>query len=282
MSSDRRSQSEMRWIDAKSLDWRAGLRELWGHRELIGAFALRDLQVRYRQTAVGIAWVCLQPLTQLLIFATFFGWLGRNPSGEGVCYPVAVLCGLVIWQVFALAVQTATASLVNHRAMITKIYFPRIALPLAAVLACAVEFVVGWLFLLGAAWWYRVPPSPLWLVSLLALPLVALAAYGVGAWTSALNALYRDVGHAIPFLMQLAFFATPIVFVSRVLVPERWRIWLAINPLSSLVELFRACWLGLPPPSTTAVLLSATSLVALVVSGTIFFHRVERMLVDRV
>lgn len=282
MSSDPEPMAEMRWIDALSPAWRIDLRVLWDYRELLWALALRDLQVRYRQTAIGIAWVCLQPLAQLVLFAKFFGWLGKNPSGDGSCYPVAVLCGLIVWQVFALSVTTATQSLVNHRAMITKIYFPRIVLPLAAVLACSVEFLVGWLFLLATACFFGVPPSPWWLLSLLALPLVVLTALGISSWTSALNAIYRDVGYVIPFLMQLGFFVTPVVFVSHVLIPARWQPLLALNPLSSVIELFRSCWLGVPTPSATILLIGASSLVVLVVSGLTFFQRVERILVDRV
>lgn len=282
MNSAQDPQGEMRWTDASSPPWRIDFLNLWDYRELIWVLALRDLQVRYRQTVVGLAWVCLQPLTQLVIFSTFFGWLGRTPSREGVSYQVVVLCGLVLWQVFALAVQTATTSLVNHRAMITKIYFPRIILPLAAVLACSVEFVIGWLFILGAAFWYGLPPSPLWLLSALALPIVALTAFGISSWTSALNAMYRDVGYLIPFLMQIGFFLTPVVFMLQVVIPARWQPLLALNPLTSIIELFRACWLGVPLPSTAILVVSAVSLTVIVLSGMTFFQRVERILVDRV
>jgi lipopolysaccharide transport system permease protein len=278
----RKPQDEMQWTNAGAPAWRIDLLQLWDYRELILVFALRDLQVRYRQTVIGLAWVFLQPLTQLVIFVTFFGWLDTNPSGEGIPYPVAVLCGLILWQVFALAVQTGTTSLVNHRAMITKIYFPRIVLPMAAVLACSVEFFIGWLFLLGAAFWFRLPPSPVWLLSLLALPIVSLTALGISSWTSALNAMYRDVGHVIPFLMQIGFFLTPVVFVSQVLIPARWQPVMALNPLSSTIELFRSCWLEVPAPSGVSLLISALSLLAVVFSGMAFFHRVERILVDRV
>jgi lipopolysaccharide transport system permease protein len=264
-----------------------GLPELWRYRELVGFLALRDLKVRYKQSLLGAAWAVLQPLATLAVFAGLFSALlgpGRMPGAPGVPYAVSTFCGLAIWQLFARAVVAGSDSLVVNQALVTKVWFPRLAVPLAPVLASLVDFALALGVLLALLVWHGVAPGG----ALALLPLVVLlavaAALGVSLWLAAVNALYRDVRLALPFLVQLWMLVTPVVYATpRVL--EGRPAWLAqlyaINPMAGIVEGFRFTLLGGEAPG--AMLATSAAVTAcLFASGLVVFRRLERSFADRV
>ena len=221
------------------------LRDLWLYRELLYFLVWRDIKVRYKQTALGVAWVVMQPVLTALIFSVFLGALARVPTdADDLPYPLFVFAGLLPWTFFSGAVANSGNSLVGSAHLITKVYFPRVLIPVAAVGARLVDFLISFAVLGGLLAFYRVWPG--W--NLLMLPamvaLVALLALGVGLWTSAANVRYRDVGVALPVLVQLWMFASPVVYPVR-LVPEAWRGWYSLNPLVGVISGFRSALLGL-------------------------------------
>jgi lipopolysaccharide transport system permease protein len=268
-----------RVIIRPSRGWRAlDLAELWRFRELVFFLALRDVKVRYKQTALGISWVVLQPLLAMGIFSIVFGQSGRVTS-EGTPYALFVLSGLVPWFYFGNATSGASGSIVGNTQLISKVYFPRLAIPLAAVLANLVDLSIGLLLVLVALAISGVPLS----ASLIALPLLVvwemLAALGVSLWLAALDVQYRDVRYAVPFFIQVWFFATPVVY-SLVDVGERWRPVLALNPMSGVIAGFRWALLGTGDPPLAALALSSAIVVALLGTGLLYFRRMERSFAD--
>lgn len=262
-----------------SRGWLAlNLRELWQYRELIGFFVWRDIKVRYRQTLLGAAWAVIQPFFTMVVFSIFFGNLARVPS-DNVPYPIFSYAALLPWQLFAKALNDASRSLVGGRHMLTKVYFPRLTLPLASILGGLVDFAIAFLVLLGMMWYYRVPPTPQAWTVLLFLPLALLTALGVGLWLSALNVLYRDVAYALPFLTQAWMFITPIAY-SSTLVPEKWRLVYALNPMAGVVNGFRWALLGTPTGPDVSMAVSVAVAMALLLSGLFFFRRMERLFAD--
>ena len=258
--------------------WRAlDLRELWRFRELVFFLAWRDVTVRYKQTALGIAWVLLQPLLAMGIFSIVFGQ--RGLATDGVPYPLFVVSGLVPWFYFANATSGASGSIVGNTQLISKVYFPRLAIPLAAILANLVDLGIGLLLELvllasfGIAFTWQ----------LLALPalvaLVVLTALGVSVWLSALDVQYRDVRYAVPFLMQVWLFATPVIYGPGD-VPERWRPILALNPMTGVIDGFRWALLGTADPPLAGLAASALLVVLLLGSGLLYFRRMERTFAD--
>jgi lipopolysaccharide transport system permease protein len=254
------------------------LGELWRHRELAFFMAWRDVRLRYRQTALGAGWAILQPLTTTLVFTIFFGRLGKMPS-DGVPYPVFALAALVPWQLFAYALLQSSNSLVDNRAILSKVYFPRIVVPVASLGAGVVDFLVSALILGGAMAFYGMGLS--WRAA--ALPAFALlglvAALGVGLWLGTLNVRYRDIRHTVPFLTQLWLFATPIAYPAS-LVPERWRAWLGLNPMAGVVEGFRWALFGTGAFPAALLAISTAMAVAALVSGAYYFRRMERGFAD--
>ena len=262
-----------------SAGWRAlDLAELWRYRELLWFLALRDIQLRYKQTVLGVAWAVLQPLLTMVIFTVFFGMLAKLPS-DGVPYPLFVLVGLLPWQLFAYALTQSSNSLVAEQRLITKVYFPRLLVPLASVIAGLADFAVALLLVLGAMLVYGVPPS--WnLLALPALVLFAVAtALSVGVWLAALNVQYRDVRYTVPFLTQIWMFATPVAYPST-LVPEAYRPFYGRNPLAGVVEGFRWALLGQGEAPTALMAVSALTVLALLVGGMYYFRRLERQFAD--
>ncbi len=262
-----------------SRGWTAlNLRELWHYRELVYFLTWRDIQVRYKQTALGVAWIVLQPLLTTLVLTVIFGNLARLPS-DGLPYAVFALAGLVPWNFFAGAFSRGSLSLVGSANLISKVYFPRLAIPIASVLAGAADLAIALVVLFGLALYYGLAPT----AAVVALPLYLLlalgAALGVGLWLSALSVQYRDVAHVVPFFTQLWFYATPVVYPVS-LVPERWRVWLGLNPMASVAEGFRWAVLGKAPPPAAMVLLSVGVVAALLVSGAYVFRRMERTFAD--
>jgi lipopolysaccharide transport system permease protein len=257
---------------------RIGFRELWKGRELLYVLLWRDLKVRYRQTVLGVGWVLVQPLIGMLIFTWIFNRVARFDAGLGVPYALFVLGGLLPWTLLASGVQGAGNSLLNGAHLISKIYFPRLLLPLAAVLVALVDLAVSSLLFGAALLYYGQAPG----LTILALPLVLLVgialALGVGLWLAALNIRYRDVRVLIPFLLQVWMYATPVVYPLHVL-PDRVQFWVLANPATGVIEAFRACVLGLPWPGRSFGLAAALTL-ALLSTGALLFRRAERSLAD--
>jgi lipopolysaccharide transport system permease protein len=261
-----------------STGWAAlRLGDLWTYRELLFFLVWRDVKVRYKQTALGVAWAVLQPLLTMFVFSLFFGRLARMAS-DGLPYPVFNLAGLVPWTFFAFGLNEAATSVVGSRHLITKVYFPRLAIPLATVLAGLVDFAIAFLLLLLVMAWYGIVPG---LEALFVIPLVLLAfvtALGVGLWLAALNVQYRDVRYVLPFLTQLWLFATPIVYPTS-LVPAPWRPVYGLNPMVGVVDGFRWALLGSAPPGP-ALAVSACAALALALGGIFYFRRMERAFAD--
>ena len=252
--------------------------EVWAHRELIYFLVWRDLKVRYKQTVLGIAWGVLQPLVTVIIFTVIFGRLAGLPS-EGVPYPVFALAALLPWQLFAAAVTGSSNSLVGSASLITKVYFPRLLIPAAAVVSTLADFVVSCLLLAALMVWYRIAPG----TGVLLLPLFILQALvlalGIGLWASALNVQYRDVQYVLPFFLQVLLLVSPIAY-SATLVPEGpWRALYALNPLVGVIQGFRWALTGAAAPGASAWLSGLVTL-ALLVGGLFFFKRMEDRFAD--
>ena len=257
-----------------------GLRDLWHYRELLYFLVWRDIKVRYKQTALGAAWAILQPVMTMVVFTVFFGRLAKVPS-DGVPYPVFAFAALLPWQLFAFALTESSNSLVSNQNLITKVYFPRLAVPIASVLAGLVDFGISFCVLLGLLFYYGITPT----VAVLALPLfVVLAvatALGAGLWLSALNVQYRDVRYTIPFLTQFWLFATPVAYPSS-LVPARWRALYGLNPMAGVVEAFRWALLGKTHGPGPLLAVSVAVVAAMLVGGLYYFRRMERTFADLV
>ncbi len=254
------------------------LGELWKYRELLYFITWRDVKVRYKQAVLGIAWAIIQPLMTMVIFSLIFGQLAKLPS-EGLPYPVFIYCGLLPWQLFAGALQKGGTSLVGNAHLITKVYFPRLIIPLSAVAGGLVDFAISFVVLFGLMIYFGIAPS--W--SILLLPLfvlfTVLTALAVGLWVSALNVHYRDVQHIIPFMVQAWMFISPVAY-SVELIPEGlWRILYGINPLTGVIQGFRWALLGGHPPDE----LMAVSIIVvgvLLLSGLFYFKRMEKTFAD--
>ena len=260
---------------------RPGLRdlgELWAYRELLYFLVWRDLKVRYRQTVLGVLWAIIQPLATTLVFSIFFGRLARMPS-DGVPYPLFALAALVPWTFFAQALSQASNSVISSQELIRRIYFPRLAIPLAAVLPGLVDFVVAFLVLLGAMAIYGFLPglAVLWLLPLVLL--TAATALGVGLWLAAINVRYRDVRHIVPFLIQTWLFLTPIAYPSTLL-GEPWRTVYGLNPMAGVVEGFRWALLGTGTAPGPMIAVSALATLLLLTGGVAYFRRTERTFAD--
>jgi lipopolysaccharide transport system permease protein len=274
------------WVRIRpSAGWRAlDLRELWRYRELLWFLAARDIKLRYKQTALGVAWAVIQPLFTMVVFTIFFGRLANVPS-DGVPYPLFVLAALLPWQLFAYALTQSSNSLVAEQRLITKVYFPRLIVPLASVISGLADFAVAFLLVLGMMALYAVKgwfAAPLTL-NLLAVPLLVLfalaTALAVGLWLAALNVQYRDVRYTVPFLTQLWMFASPVAYPSS-LVPEQYRAAYGLNPMAGVVEGFRWALLGQGQPPTALMAVSALTVLVLLAGGMYYFRRLERQFAD--
>jgi lipopolysaccharide transport system permease protein len=263
----------------RSKGWlRLDLRPVWEYRELLYFLVWRDIKVRYKQTAIGAAWAVCQPLLTMMIFAVIFGRFAKIPS-DNVPYPIFAFAGLLPWTYFSQSISRSGASLVTDANLIRKIYFPRLVIPAAAVVAPLVDFVLSFLILLVMMAWYRVTPN--WVVATLPLfvSLAVFAALGVSLWLSALNVKYRDVGHAIPFLVQFWMYASPIVYPLS-LIPKRWHVVYSLNPMVGVVEGFRWGLLGKSRLEFDAILIGTAVTLVLLLSGLVFFKRMERSFAD--
>ncbi len=255
------------------------LGELWRFRDLLYFLTWRDIKVRYKQTLLGAAWAVLQPVLTMVVFSLLFGRAMNVPS-DGVPYPVFVLAGLLPWTFFSSALGASANSLVTSANLITKVYFPRLFIPVSACLSCLLDFLIACLALAALVLWHGIVPSLSGL--LLAVPvvlLVSVAAAGCGLWLSALTVEYRDFRYVVPFMLQVWMFVTPVIYPASI-VPESWRRWLALNPMAGLVEAFRSAVLGHRPIPLAPLLLSSAVAAALLVSGLFFFRKVERSFAD--
>lgn len=253
------------------------IKELWAYRELITAFTLRDVKLRYKQTGLGIAWAVLQPLLTMVIFTVFFGGLAKIPS-DGVPYPLFVLAALLPWTLFAEGLTRSTTSMVTNSNIMTKVYFPRLIMPLSSIISPLVDFAVSFIILIAMMVYYGFLPT----VNIVFLPvflLLALAtALGVGLWLSALNVKYRDFQYTVPFMIQIWMFASPVVYAAS-LVPESMRVWYGLNPMAGVIEGFRWALLGTGAPSAM-VLVSVGMVIVILISGMFYFRRMEQYYAD--
>jgi lipopolysaccharide transport system permease protein len=257
------------------------LRELGEYRELLYFLVWRDIKVRYKQTVLGAAWAVIQPFFAMVVFSVFFGKLAKVPS-DGLPYPIFAYTALLPWQLFAHALTESGNSLVASQQLIKKVYFPRLAIPIAAVLAGLVDFAIAFVVLLGMMFYYGIVPT----MAIVTLPLFILfaiaTALAAGLWLSALNVEYRDVRYIIPFLTQFWLFATPVVYPSS-LVPETWRAFYGLNPMAGVVEGFRWALLGKSGGGMGPLMVvSVLAVIALLIGGLIYFRRMEKTFADLV
>jgi len=257
-------------------------RELWIYRELVYFLTWRSLKVRYKQTILGAVWAVLEPFLTMVVFTIFFGNLAKVGS-DNIPYPIWSYAGLLPWGLFSKALSDASRSLVANSHMITKIYFPRIILPLSSILAGLVDFAIAFVVLIGMMLFYKqFPTSAVWTLPLFLL-LAMITALGVALWLSALNVKYRDVGYILPFLTQFWLFITPVVYPSSQ-IPEQWRLIYGLNPMTGVVEGFRWALLGINPQPTFFPMLAVSAAMAIVVllTGILYFRRMERGFADMV
>lgn len=257
------------------------LNDLWVYRELVFFMIWRDIKVRYKQTLLGAAWAVLQPFLTMVVFTVFFGNLAKVPS-DGVPYPIFTYTALLPWQLFSKALQDAARSLVSNRHMITKVYFPRLVLPLSSIISGLVDFAIAFIVLLGMMVFYKTPLRWEMLTLPLFLMLALVTALGVGLWFSALNVLYRDIAYVMPFLAQFWMFITPVVYPAS-MIPEKWSFIYYLNPMTGVVEGFRWALLGthttLP---TEMVIISILISFVILITGLFYFRRMERLFADMV
>jgi lipopolysaccharide transport system permease protein len=254
------------------------LKELWTYRELLYFFIWREIKVRYKQTVLGASWALLQPVLTMVIFSIIFGRLAKLDS-EGIPYPVFTYAALLPWQLFSRALSDASASLVSAQSMITKVYFPRLFLPAAAVLSGLVDFAIAFIVMLGLMLFYGITPTLAVLTLPLFLLLAVITAMAVGMWLSALNVKYRDVKYVTPFLVQLWLFGTPIAYSAK-LIPEQFRIIYGLNPMAGVVNGFRWALLGEEASLDPLLFPSIIMVLIIFVSGLIYFQRTEQTFAD--
>jgi lipopolysaccharide transport system permease protein len=256
------------------------LREIWQYRELLYFLAWRDVKVRYKQTAIGAAWAVLQPLLTMVVFSILFGRLMEVSTGD-LPYPIFAYVALLPWTFFAGALSRSGHSLVYDANLISKVYFPRLILPFAAVLSMLVDFAISFVILLGLMLFYGIVPGPALVFLPFFLLLAFLTALGIGLWLSALNVKYRDIAYVIPFLTQFWLFLTPVAYPST-LVPQQWKLLYSLNPMTGVIEGFRWALLGQQNLPLLFLALSAAAVLLLFVGGLFYFRRMEYEFADMV
>ena len=259
------------WISLK-------LYELWEYRELLYFLIWRDVKVRYKQTVLGVAWAIIQPVVTMIVFSLFFGRLAKIPS-DGVPYPIFNLAGLVPWSLFSNGLSHVSNSLVDSSNLIKKVYFPRLAVPVGALLSGLVDFALAFIVLLGMMLYYGLFPTANMLFFPLLILLALVTCLGTGLWLSALNVQYRDVRYIVPFMIQLWLFASPIVYPSSML-PEPWRTVYGINPMVGVIEGTRWALLGTNTAPGPIIAVSSLAALALLISGAFYFRRMEKTFAD--
>jgi lipopolysaccharide transport system permease protein len=264
---------------APSGTWtRLDLAELWDYRELLYFLVWREVKVRYKQTALGVSWAIIQPFFTMVVFSVFFGRLGKIPS-DGVPYPLFAFCGLLPWQLFSFALTESSNSLVTNQRLITKVYFPRLIVPVAAITTGLVDFVVAFVVLLAMMAYYRVVPgAAIWTLPMWTLLAVATA-LAAGLWLSVLNVRYRDVRYTLSFLSSLWMFATPIAYPASI-VPTGWRALYALNPMVGVIEGFRWALVGQASSPGLMTVVSVAAVAAMLLGGLLYFRRMEQTFAD--
>ena len=262
-----------------SRGWRLiNLGELWRYRELLYFLTWRDIKVRYKQTLLGAAWAILQPFFTMIVFTLFFGKIAKLPS-DGTPYPIFYYSGLLLWTYFANGVSFSANSLVGGANLITKIYFPRLLMPMSSTIAGLLDYLIALSILVVMMFVYHITPT----IAMLLLPFLMLcgffAATGAGLWFSAMNVRYRDIRYVIPFLIQLWLFATPVIYPTTML-PERFRWLLSLNPMGGVIEAHRAAILGNKPIDWNSLLVSVAMILLIFISGAFYFKRMERSFAD--
>lgn len=255
-----------------------GLRELWEYRELLYFLTWRDIKVRYKQTALGAAWAIIQPVFMMLVFSLFFGRLAKVPS-DGIPYPIFTFCALLPWQLFAQALTGSSNSLVTNEQLISKVYFPRLIVPISSVLSGLLDFAISFVVLLVLMAYYRIVPGVLILTLPLFVLLAGMTALGVGLWLSALNVQYRDVRYTLGFLTQFWLFATPVAYSSSI-VPEKWRPLYGLNPMVGVVEGFRWAILNKAEGPGMMLAISIAVVLLVLIGGLFYFRRMEQTFAD--
>ncbi len=265
-------------IDALDNRFLWELRELWQHRELLYFLIWREIKVRYKQTAIGVSWAVLQPFMMMVIFAVIFGNFAKIPS-DGFPYPLFAYTALIPWIYFSQAVTRSAYSLVGDASLLQKVYFPRLILPLAAVIVPLIDFLCSFLVLLGMLFWYGIMPTSTWLTLPIFLVMAFLTALAVGLWLAPLNVRYRDVNVAIPVLIQLWMYASPIVYPTS-MIPEKWRLLYSLNPMVGVIGGFRWALLGDAAVDWWPILVSVLTIALVSFVGIIIFRRAEPFLAD--
>lgn len=260
--------------------WLPGVRwrELWEYRELLYFLTWRDIKIRYKQAALGVTWAVIQPLLTMVIFSVIFGRLAKLPS-DGIPYPVFSFAALLPWQFFASSLSRAGSSLVANSNLLTKIYFPRLVIPLSAIGAGLVDFAISFIVLIGLMLFYRITPTWAILTLPLFIFLATLTALAVGLWLSALNVQYRDVQHLIPFIIQAWMYASPVAYSAGLIPTGFWRILYGLNPMAGVIQGFRWALLGAEPPGML-FLVSVVVVVVLLVTGLLYFQKMETSFAD--
>jgi lipopolysaccharide transport system permease protein len=257
---------------------RLGLAELWQYRELLYFLAWRDVKVKYKQTAIGFLWVVVQPVATMIVFTFIFGRLAKVPT-NGVPYPLFAYSGLLPWQLFATGLMGAGTGVVGNAGLLTKVYFPRLIIPIASIISGIVDFCAAFLVLIALMVWYGRAPT----IAVLALPLflvlATVTALAVGLWLSMINVRYRDVQYTIPFLTQIWLFLTPIAYATT-FIPERYRLLMGLNPITSVVGGFRWALLGAEAPFGREFFLSVAMVGVVLLTGIVFFKRMEKTFAD--
>lgn len=259
------------WVSLK-------LNELWAYRELLYFLTWRDIKVRYKQTALGAAWAIIQPVFTMIVFSLFFGKLGKIPS-DGIPYPIFAYAALVPWTFFAGGLSQSSNSLVGSSNLIKKVYFPRLAIPIATILSEVVDFFLAFVVLVGMMLYYRIVPTANVLYLPLFLLLALITSLGVGLWLSAMNVQFRDVRYIVPFITQFWMFATPIAYPSSLL-PEPWRTLYGINPMVGVVEGFRWALLGTNSAPGPILAVSSLTSIIILIGGAFYFRRMEKTFAD--
>jgi lipopolysaccharide transport system permease protein len=252
--------------------------ELWRSRELAYFFVWRAIKIRYKQTLIGAAWAVIQPIITMLVFSLFFGYLAKIPSGR-LPYPIFYFSALLPWTYFSGAVQSVTNSVVEQQHVITKVYFPRLVLPIAAVIPGLLDLAIGLIVFLPMMLWYNVAPGKVFLMFPVFLLLAVITALSVGLWLAALNTLYRDIRYVVPFVIQIWMFISPVVYPAS-LVPARWRWLYGLNPMAGVIEGFRWSLTGSGEAPTLLLAVSSGAVFIVLIGGVIFFRRMEGTIAD--
>ena len=253
-------------------------KEIWTYRDLLFLLAWRDVSVRYKQSAVGIGWAIIQPFMMMIVFTVVFGKFAKLPS-EGIPYPVYTYCALLPWNYFARSLTESSNSLVGSTHLITKVYFPRLVLPLSKVFAGLVDFAIAFLMLAAMMAWYGIKPTSGVFFLPFFLFLAMLSSLGVGLWLTAVNVKYRDVAFVVPFLAQFWMYASPVAYSTRI-VPERWKWAYGLNPMAGVIDGFRWALLGTTPPDSVMTCVSFIIVLVVLISGLFYFRRMEKTFAD--